>query len=133
MTDAGNASDVDDGETFGVEARWDGSSVVVTVRGEVDAATCEGLRAALLDVTERGAAQVAIDLHDVSFIDSSGLGVIVGAVKRLGGTPAYDAPDDGSRCPLRVVGLQPSIRRVFELTGLGALCEPGRGSALSES
>ncbi len=133
MTDAGNASDVDDGETFGVEARWDGSSVVVTVRGEVDAATCEGLRAALLDVTERGAAQVAIDLHDVSFIDSSGLGVIVGAVKRLGGTPAYDAPDDGSRCPLRVVGLQPSIRRVFELTGLGPLCEPGRGSALSES
>ena len=45
----------------------------------------------------------------MSFVDSSGLGVLVGAYKRL------RKAGDGT---IRIVGAQPSVRRVFEITGL---------------
>ena len=47
----------------------------------------------------------------MSFVDSSGLGVLVGTYKRL------RDEGDGS---IRIVGAQPSVRKVFEITGLEA-------------
>jgi anti-sigma B factor antagonist len=125
VSDAGGLPSGIIGSGFGVEQRWDGTSVVLAVRGEVDVATCPQLRSALLDVIERGASSVVIDLREVPFVDSSGLGVVVGAVKRL--VERDTAANEGvPEVPLSVVGLQPSVRRVFELTGLGTLCEPAQ-------
>ena len=53
----------------------------VVAAGEVDLATSPQLRATLLS-PEAAAASVVLDLRDVSFMDSSGLGVIVGQQKR---------------------------------------------------
>ena len=59
----------------------------------------------------RGARHITLDFSGVSFVDSSGLGVLVVAYKRL------RDDQDGS---VRIVGAQPSVRKVFEITGLEA-------------
>lgn len=56
---------------------------VVEVRGEVDVYTASLLRERLLAVIDGGASQVVADLRRVDFLDSTGLGVLVGALKRL--------------------------------------------------
>jgi anti-sigma B factor antagonist len=56
---------------------------LVEVRGEVDVYTASVLRDKLLEVVERGAQHVVADLQRVDFLDSTGLGVLVGTLKRL--------------------------------------------------
>lgn len=89
------------------EGEW-----IVTVEGEIDVATSPRLRTELASVIERGAQTIVLDLRAVSFIDSSGLGVLVGALKRL-------REQRGDAIVIR--GLQESVRRVFEITGLTEL------------
>lgn len=56
---------------------------VVEVRGEVDVYTAAVLREKLVEIIDGGADQVVVDLRGVDFLDSSGLGVLVGGMKRL--------------------------------------------------
>jgi anti-sigma B factor antagonist len=86
---------------------------VVTVRGEIDVATSPRLRTELSALLGRGATQITLDFSGVTFVDSSGLGVLVGALKRLRDGQGSD--DAGS---LRIVGAQDAVRKVFEITGL---------------
>ena len=81
----------------------------VTVRGEIDVATSPRLRTELMRLIADGANDITLHFDGVSFVDSSGLGVLVGAYKRLHG--------DGGGA-IRITGAQPSVRRVFEITGL---------------
>lgn len=60
-----------------------GGYAVVEVRGEVDVYTASELRKKLLEVIDGGASQLVADLSRVDFLDSTGLGVLVGALKRL--------------------------------------------------
>lgn len=96
-----------------VEVRPDGDEEhwVVVVTGEIDVATSPELRRVLNDLVERSR-HVTVDLTATSFIDSSGLGVLVGALKRA---REHDHDD------LRLRGLQEPVRRVFEITGLTEL------------
>lgn len=60
-----------------------GDERLVTARGEIDASTARGLAAALDDVLDTApAVTLTVDLGDVSFLDSTGLGVLVKAKKR---------------------------------------------------
>lgn len=96
---------------------------VVTVRGEIDAFTAPDLRLALRQlIEERGASTLVIDLAAVTFLDSTALGVLLGALRRL-------RERDGS---LLVVEPHPPAARVFELTGLDTVLDlyPGRDAAL---
>jgi anti-sigma B factor antagonist len=81
---------------------------VVRVGGELDNATGPRLRERLVAaIAERGA-NVVLDLSGVEFLDSTGLGVLVGVPKRartLGGD-------------LRLAAATPPVRRVFEITAL---------------
>jgi len=81
---------------------------VLTVRGEVDVSTAPELRERLLILAERKPTTAVVDLSDVSFVDSTALGVLVSGVKRLrsGGGD------------LHLVVTQPHISKVFEITGL---------------
>jgi len=96
---------------FAIEVSGDPASPVVSVRGEIDVATSPQLRNDLNTLVARGARHITLDFSGVSFVDSSGLGVLVGAYKRL------REDQDGS---VRIVGAQPSVRKVFEITGLEA-------------
>lgn len=76
--------------------------------GEVDVYTCGVLREAVAKAVDEGRYCIAVDVQAVEFMDSSGLGVIVGAHKRLKG-------HDGS---LALVSPNKQMRRILNLTGL---------------
>jgi anti-sigma B factor antagonist len=88
------------------ETEHDGHAVVV-VRGEVDLATSPQLRETLAVLVERSRS-VVVDLDQVGFIDSTGIGVLVGGVKR--------ARSHGG--DLSLVCTQRRILKVLEITGL---------------
>jgi len=81
---------------------------VITVSGEVDLATSPELDTAIIASIESGTSSVAIDLTDVSFMDSSGLGVIVLGLKRC-----READKD-----LDLVITNERVLKVFGITGL---------------
>jgi anti-sigma B factor antagonist len=61
----------------------EGDRVVLAVTGEVDTYTSARLRDALTEAVESGATDVVLDVSEMEFIDSTGLGVLVGALKKL--------------------------------------------------
>ena len=81
---------------------------VVAVAGEVDVATAPRLRDRLDAAIDHGPPLLVVDLSSVTFIDSMGLGVLIGAAKRV----------DEAGVTLRVVIAEPRILKLFEITGL---------------
>jgi anti-sigma B factor antagonist len=88
----------------GVE-RLPGDSYVVRVTGELDLYTAPRLENELEQLVRSEAAHVIVDLSETSFVDSSGLGVLLQAGGRLG------------RDRFALTGLGGETRRVFEITG----------------
>ncbi|MCC7076509.1 MAG: STAS domain-containing protein [Acidimicrobiia bacterium] len=85
-----------------------GEYTVVSVGGEIDVYTAPVLRERLTEVLDRGVAKIVVDLSQVQFLDSTGLGVLVVAMRRVEAA-------DGS---MVVVCDRPHILKVFEITGL---------------
>ena len=71
----------------------------------LDAARAPALREELLRHIDAGHSQIVLDLSGTEFMDSSGLGALVSAVKRL-----------GSRGTLAIAGAQGAVTRLFSLT-----------------
>lgn len=81
---------------------------VLSVRGEVDVYTAPKFRERLIELVSEGKHRIVVDLEGVDFLDSTGLGTIIGALKR--------ARTHGGE--LRLVCAQSRITRLFEITGL---------------
>jgi anti-sigma B factor antagonist len=74
--------------TLTVSTRNDPGCAIVAVSGDVDISTSPDLREALANVLAAGSRSVVVDLSAVRFVDSTGLGVLVGAftaVRNAGG------------------------------------------------
>ena len=85
--------------------RTDGAGPVVTASGQLDLAVKDELRAVISPLT----GVVTVDLTDVTFVDSSTIGVFVGVLKRLssgGGALRLRNPQPMPRLALETVGLQ---------------------------
>lgn len=81
---------------------------ILEVRGELDMATAPTLRQQVIALVSHGATNVILDLEGVDFIDSTGLGVLVGAVKRI-------RVAEGE---FRVVCSRENLLSLFEITRL---------------
>ena len=88
-----------------------GDCAILQVTGEVDVYTAPMLRERIRDLAAEGAVHIIADLSRVDFLDSTGLGVLVGGLKRL-------REHDGSLTP---VISTTRILRILEVTGLTAL------------
>ena len=92
-----------------IETEQAGSgATVLALTGEVDLYTCPELKQELLRVIDGGARFVVVDLAGTTFIDSTGLGVLIRGVERL-------RSKDGR---LAVVCVDPNMTKIFEVTGL---------------
>jgi anti-sigma B factor antagonist len=96
--------------TFTARAGDEDGTWILAVAGEIDVATSPELRRELHQLADREPASLVLDLSAVTFIDSSGLGVLVGALKRLREEDRGDI--------LVLEGLQEPVRKVFDITGL---------------
>ncbi|MGQ0744808.1 MAG: STAS domain-containing protein [Acidimicrobiales bacterium] len=93
---------------LGMEVVEAGRYTVLKVAGEIDVYTAPSLREKLVGLVTEGRRQVVVDLEGVDFLDSTGLGVLVGGLKRL-------RSNEGEMC---LVCTRPQILKVFEITGL---------------
>jgi len=96
---------------------------VVAPRGDLDMATVQDVRRALTGLLDRGQSRLLVDLDDVGYIDSSGIGALIGAMKQ-----ARAAGGD-----VRLCALQDDVRAIFEITRLAQTMSihPTRQEALA--
>lgn len=87
-----------------------GSAMVARLSGEIDLAVADTLRSSLENTLDNnpGVKDIVVSLGGVQYIDSSGLGVLLGRYKRVSRT--------GGRVFL--VGAPPTVRRIVEMSGL---------------
>lgn len=85
-----------------------GETQIIAVAGEIDLFTAPELKAALSEALDAGRSRIVVDLTDTTFLDSTALGVLIGAVKRL-------RSRDGA---MTIVNSDANIAKTFEITGL---------------
>ena len=87
--------------------QW-GETPVVGAEGEVDLGTVDALRSVTSEVVRRQPKAVIFDLRKVTFMDSSGLGILVATRKRLNNVPGG----------VIVITDQPAVLQSLSITGL---------------
>ncbi|SDO32108.1 STAS domain-containing protein [Alkalicoccus daliensis] len=81
---------------------------VAQVSGEVDVYTATKLKETLTPLAEQEDKELVVDLSGVDYIDSTGLGIFIGALKA----------SEKSGTSLTLTGLNSRVKRLFEITGL---------------
>lgn len=81
---------------------------VITVTGEIDVYSAPALREKFISLVEQGKYFLIVDLERVQFLDSTGLGVLIGGLRRVRARDGF----------LDLVCTQPRMLRIFQLTGL---------------
>jgi len=93
--------------TLNVHAEPPGFTVI-EVGGEIDVYTAPKLRERLVGLVESGSYQLIVDMESVEFLDSTGLGVLVGGLKRVRAHEGW----------IDLVCTQSRLLRIFRITGL---------------
>jgi anti-sigma B factor antagonist len=85
-----------------------GDAYAVELAGEIDVYTSPKVKDALSELIDRGVYNLVINLEKVRYIDSTGLGVLIGGLKRV-------REHGGS---VNLVCTNPQIKKIFDITGL---------------
>ena len=93
---------------LGLDVSERGGATIVAARGELDMATAPRLRDLVIARLTAGDTSIVLDLSEVEFLDSTGLGTLVAILKRARSLDAR----------LALVVTRPRIMKVFELTAL---------------
>ncbi|UHA60808.1 anti-sigma factor antagonist [Metabacillus litoralis] len=96
-----------------VEINKLGDQAIVSVAGEIDAYTAPKLREAIIPLAEESNPNITINLKNVSYMDSTGLGVFVGLLKSV--------RKNGGQ--LNLVELSDRLERLFSITGLSDIID----------
>jgi anti-sigma B factor antagonist len=88
-----------------------GETLIFKLRGSLDIATAPTIRAALVDATDKGSHHLIVDLTGLEFLDSTGLGVLIGAHRRT-------TEHNGS---FQLIVHEGPISRLLNITGLIAV------------
>ncbi|WP_257351837.1 STAS domain-containing protein [Pseudalkalibacillus decolorationis] len=91
-----------------IQKETEGNTDKLLINGEVDAYTAPKLKDTLISLTEQKGREVVVDLSGVQYMDSTGLGVFVGALK--------SSQQHGSS--LKLTGMTERVHRLFDITGL---------------
>jgi anti-sigma B factor antagonist len=83
-------------------------TTIVAVGGEIDVYTAPKLRDKITELVAEGVYSIIIDMEGVEFLDSTGLGVLVGGLKKV-------RAHDGS---LELICTQDRLLKIFRITGL---------------
>lgn len=83
-------------------------TTIVAVGGEIDVYTAPKLRDRITELVADGVYTIVIDMEAVEFLDSTGLGVLVGGLKKV-------RAHDGS---LELICTQDRLLKIFRITGL---------------
>lgn len=94
-----------------IDSQRMGPWTILQVSGELDLHTSPALRDSVFELLEAGASRLAIDVEHVGFMDSSSLGILVMALKRI--------REKGG--DLALVGVNGSPLKVLALTGIDRL------------
>jgi anti-sigma B factor antagonist len=94
-----------------VDEAVDDTTHVVSLRGEIDAVTAPRLGSRLFGLADEGKRGVVVDLTDVTFMDSTGIGVLLNAMNHF----------DARHAELVLVCDSDLILRPFQLTGVADL------------
>ncbi|MGG3926950.1 anti-sigma factor antagonist [Metabacillus fastidiosus] len=106
-----------------IDKNFNNETATVFVSGEIDAFTAPKLKEELLPLTEEQKMTLIVSLEDVSYIDSTGLGVFVGLFKQI-------KKNDGE---LKLVNLSERLRRLFEITGLNNIIDISSESEVGDN
>lgn len=96
-----------------IDVSEDTGKSTVNLSGEIDAYTAPELKEALLPLTKQNGHIVEINLEDVNYMDSTGLGIFISALK--------SAKENNSQ--MKLVNLQERVYRLFKITGLDAIMD----------
>ena len=88
-----------------------GGKTIVAVGGEIDVYTAPKLRDKITELVAAGNYDILVDMEEVEFLDSTGLGVLVGGLKKV-------RAHDGS---LELVCNQDRLLKIFRITGLDSV------------
>lgn len=94
-----------------IEIVEEGLTTTVLLTGEIDAYTAPELKEALLPLTKREGTLIIVDLEKVNYMDSTGLGVFIGALKS---SKEYHSE-------LKLIQLQERVHRLFKITSLDSI------------
>lgn len=86
---------------------------VVLLSGEVDVYTAAKLKETLTPLAEQEDKELVVDLSNINYIDSTGLGIFIGALKTT----------EKSNSTLKLTGLNERVRKLFEITGLNEVID----------
>ena len=90
-----------------------GDVIKVSVAGKLEAATVGEFKDKIKSLSENSGLKFVIDLKEVEFVDSSGLGGLVASFRAVGAKGG----------DMKIAGLTPEVRQVFELTRLHRVFE----------
>lgn len=82
-----------------------GATLLIVECARVDAAVAVQFKDMVREMSQQGGERVILDMSNVTFLDSSGLGAVVAAMKQL-----------GRERSLELAGLTPAVKKVFRLT-----------------
>lgn len=83
-------------------------AVMAEIHGEIDVYTSPKVKEALTELTDKGKYNLIINLEGVRYIDSTGLGVLIGALKKV-------REHNGT---ISIICTNPQIKKIFNITGL---------------